>query len=82
MDVCPKGHVGRGILENSERVNCGDGTPAFVNHYRCELCGETYIDDECDDPFDEPPTDEQVSNAIDAANWSFGDSPGYDYNED
>lgn len=26
----------------------------------------------------EAPTDEQVTNARDAANWSFGDSPGYD----
>lgn len=53
MNVCPKGHEGWGILEGRERVNCADGTPAFVNSYRCEVCGEHWIDDQCEDSDEE-----------------------------
>lgn len=57
IEVCPKGHIGRGILQSLDRVNCADGSASLVHHFECELCGEKWIEDDCeDDDYFDPAT--------------------------
>lgn len=56
-EICPLGHVGRGILLSSERVVCAEGSPAFVDKFECEMCGEIWYEDGCeDDDYFDPAT--------------------------
>lgn len=42
VEVCPKGHVGRGILLEAEPIEAANGDLIERHKFECELCGEIW----------------------------------------
>jgi hypothetical protein len=45
-NVCPKGHVGRGIMLESEPIKAANGDMIERIKWECELCGEVWWENE------------------------------------
>lgn len=45
-EVCPKGHVGRGILLDCDTIEGHDGGQVPRWKYECEVCGEVWWESE------------------------------------